>query len=157
MGWCAGEASPDWDKVVFWHSFSFIEDFYRALNRTLHKTTSEPPASHQIWQLAGGCTHTNMCTGTHRRQVPQFPFPRKQAWSQLIYSLAVLDASGGSIRVREDGEYQSMWQLANLWGWMGQDVRRAWISSHLPTKNIVYLHPYSGKRWSEASNLVLDF
>lgn len=68
-------ASPGSDNVSS-QSFSFTEDFYQVLNRTPHKTTSEPPASHEIWQLAGRCTHTNTCT--QKRQVLQFPFPRNK-------------------------------------------------------------------------------
>lgn len=70
--------SPASDNISS-QSFSFSEDFYQVLNRTFHKSTSEPPASCQIWQLAGGCMHTNTCT--QRGQMPPFPFPRKQAWN----------------------------------------------------------------------------
>lgn len=103
--------------------------------------------------------HTQMCAHTQRRKGPQFPFPRKQAWNKVIYSMAVLDVPGGSIIVRGDGEYWSWWQLAGLWGWMGQDVRRGgWsIPRQLPATNIVYLHPCSVKRWWEESNPILDF
>lgn len=69
-------ASPASCKVVFSQSFSFSEEFYRVLNRTLHKTTSEPPASHQIWQLAGGCTHTNVHTHTKEASASA-PFPQE--------------------------------------------------------------------------------
>lgn len=117
-------ASPASDKVVFSPSFSFSEALYRVLYSTLHKTTSEPPAPHEIRQLAGGCTHTNTGTHTQRRQVPQFPFPRKPVRNDLIYSLAVSDAPGGKHRGERGWRISELIAAGGLMGWMGQNVRR---------------------------------
>lgn len=62
---------------------------------------------------------------------------------------------------RWDGMENIRWQgqicgagRDRMWG---EEAGATWISSHLPTKNTVYLHLCSGKRWSEDSNLILDF
>lgn len=105
-------------------------------------TISEPLASHQIWQLRGGCTHRSTCT--HRVQVLQIPFP----------SWAVSDVPVGSIEMSKDEGKQSWdhpdgsWQVSRA-TWEGTWGGEAEATRTSPPKISYTCSHAQTQRWSE--------